>query len=63
MKLFDVYCDQCGWQSNRPVSEEVAREFCRHRCRGCKEIQQPEIRYKMKEHIIVGPTQFYPRKE
>lgn len=65
MRLYDLSCPQCGWKSDLPVVESVAKQFAALKyCAHCKEHGKPPSQYVMREHITVGPyTKYRPGRK
>lgn len=63
MRLYDVYCPQCGWKSNLPVEEAVKVQLEGKTCRECHAKKKPDSRFCFREHLSVGPySKFLPAK-
>jgi len=62
MRLYEISCEQCGWKAPLPVDADVAAsDFVRQGCRDCAAAGRP-FPFKVKERIVIGPTQFFPAK-
>jgi hypothetical protein len=61
MRWYVVRCPVCGWVSPRPIDEQAAEFFRRHRCRDCL-ARNPfsQVRFEVRE--IVTNTSHVERK-
>lgn len=63
MRVFDIKCPACGWQSPRPVSESVAKAMQALRyCRVCLEGGR-HVEYEITERIVVGSVRYLPDRK
>lgn len=62
MRVYDISCPRCLWRSPLAVDESVAAKFRQLCCQECAKLGVGDIRFQVKERIVVGPVTFFPHK-
>jgi hypothetical protein len=64
VRLFNIKCPGCRWQSPLPVDERVARIFKEKKyCVHCRKERNEDVPYIIRETKVTGPTSYFPPKD